>query len=325
MRIIADQCRYAQTVATRHGLGFEVLDDGEGYLFRISRGEKSFVAGAGPLASYPLNNALGASVARDKVYSNRMLSKAGVPNLGGRAFFFTDDARCLRGSGYELSDAVDYFLSLGSVAFCKPLTGSRGDFAELVRGREQLNDYASRCAQRYPAMVMQRLFHGAESRVFVFDGTPIFCVEKAPVEIVGDGRRSVHELIEELSERLSGTGVSPYRNESVVQTSSKSVVEGEYRPGAGERLTIMGRKNLSSGGTPRLIEPIPEVHARVAVRAAEALGLRVAAIDLMECDADGELRVIEVNSNPEITSLEHLDRWDIIERIWLGIIEECLA
>ena len=181
MKIIADQCRYAQWVAQRHNYGFEILDGGEGYLFRISRGDKSFFAGAGPLSSYPLNSSFAATAARDKVFANRLLDLAGVPNLGGRAFFLTAESRQLRGPGYEVEDARLYFSELGEKAFCKPLAGSRGTFAEPVRGSDAFDDYISRCAQKHPAIVVQPLFAGEETRVFVFDATPIFCIEKGAV------------------------------------------------------------------------------------------------------------------------------------------------
>jgi glutathione synthase/RimK-type ligase-like ATP-grasp enzyme len=56
----------------------------------------------------------------------------------------------------------------------------------------------------------------------------------------------------------------------------------------------------------------------VAKKAARALGLRVAAVDLFT-DIGGvpdAIRVIEVNSNPSIRLLEDSDRSDLILKIW---------
>jgi glutathione synthase/RimK-type ligase-like ATP-grasp enzyme len=66
-----------------------------------------------------------------------------------------------------------------------------------------------------------------------------------------------------------------------------------------------------------------EAPASVAVlelarKAARALGLRVAAIDLF-ADIGGDaaaLQVIEVNSNPSIRLLEQSGRADLILKIW---------
>jgi glutathione synthase/RimK-type ligase-like ATP-grasp enzyme len=76
--------------------------------------------------------------------------------------------------------------------------------------------------------------------------------------------------------------------------------------------------NLSAGGTMVLEDPRSEAAVALARKAARALGLRVAAVDLFtevggEADA---IRVIEVNSNPSIRLLEQCNRGDLILKIW---------
>ena len=56
----------------------------------------------------------------------------------------------------------------------------------------------------------------------------------------------------------------------------------------------------------------------LARRAARALGLRVAAVDMF-VDIDGKpdaIEIIEVNSNPSIRLLEDSSRGDLILKIW---------
>jgi glutathione synthase/RimK-type ligase-like ATP-grasp enzyme len=55
-------------------------------------------------------------------------------------------------------------------------------------------------------------------------------------------------------------------------------------------------------------------------RAAEAIGLELAAVDLFDLGGAG-LAVIEVNSNPMIATLEDHDRWDLIIEIWRANFE----
>jgi glutathione synthase/RimK-type ligase-like ATP-grasp enzyme len=76
--------------------------------------------------------------------------------------------------------------------------------------------------------------------------------------------------------------------------------------------------NLSAGGT-MVLEALPSDAApALARRAARALGLRVAAIDLFsDIGGDpGAMQVIEVNSNPSIRLLEQSGRGDLILKIW---------
>jgi glutathione synthase/RimK-type ligase-like ATP-grasp enzyme len=64
--------------------------------------------------------------------------------------------------------------------------------------------------------------------------------------------------------------------------------------------------------------PPPEAALALARKAARALGLRVAAVDMfsnISGDPDA-MRIIEVNSNPSIRLLEESGRGDLILKIW---------
>ena len=77
--------------------------------------------------------------------------------------------------------------------------------------------------------------------------------------------------------------------------------------------------NLSAGGF--MVLESPRADTKVcsqASRAAKALGLRVAAVDVFaDIEGDAEaVRIIEVNSNPSIRLLEESARGDLILKIW---------
>jgi glutathione synthase/RimK-type ligase-like ATP-grasp enzyme len=86
----------------------------------------------------------------------------------------------------------------------------------------------------------------------------------------------------------------------------------------GEHWDIPGRMNLSAGGTMVLEAPRSPAAFALARKAARALGLRVAAVDMFT-DIGGDpdaMRIIEVNSNPSIRLLEDTGRGDLILKIW---------
>ena len=85
-----------------------------------------------------------------------------------------------------------------------------------------------------------------------------------------------------------------------------------------ERRDIPGRMNLSAGGTMMLTDAPSEKAITLSRQAARAIGLRVAAVDLV-VDIDGKpdaIEIIEVNSNPSIRLLEDSSRGDLILKIW---------
>jgi ribosomal protein S6--L-glutamate ligase len=72
------------------------------------------------------------------------------------------------------------------------------------------------------------------------------------------------------------------------------------------------RSNLHRGGTATAIELSPD-EQNTAIRAAEALGLSVAGVDMLP-SSRGPL-VIEVNSSPGLEGIERATGVDIAERI----------
>jgi D-alanine-D-alanine ligase-like ATP-grasp enzyme len=148
-----------------------------------------------------------------------------------------------------------------------------------------------------------------EHRVFVLDGRALFSYHKRPPSVVGDGRTPLRELIAALR-----------RENARARDEAGRLMALDETPAAGQRLTLDGPANRSAGGGSHdLRDGAPEPMARLAAAAADALGLRLAGVDLFDLSPagdGGELAVIEVNSNPMIATLEDHGRWDLIVEIW---------
>jgi hypothetical protein len=306
-----DQAVYAAFACAEFGLAFEDLDGGTGLLFRVSSKTRSMHFGAGRCSWYPQNNATAATLASDKYFANQILEQAGVPTLGGEYFFLRAKRRALRPRGHERDDAFAYFRKLNCAAFVKPLTGSRGDFAQPVQSEAALDDYFLGVAEHYDAVLMQPVACGLEFRIFVLDAEIVYSARKLPPALVGDGTRTVRDLLAGHNALLKARGLSPINPATISKTSFETVLP------PGETFEIDGRNNLSAGG--RMVFETPDAATlAMAVRAVQALGLRAAAVDLF-ADADnakGAIRIIEVNSNPSIRLLEELERPDLVLKIW---------
>ena len=201
---------------------------------------------------------------------------------------------------------------LDASAFIKPLQGSRGDFAQPVHGEAALQEYLDRVSRYYDAVLMQRIFSGLEYRVFLLDDEVLYTARKYPPAIMGDGANRLCDLLAEHNAVLQARGLSP-------------VTSGDNNPDLtvvlpeGERWEISGRMNLSAGGR-MILEALSPGHPayELARHATNALGLRVAAVDLfIDIDGKPELtKIIEVNANPSIRLLEDSGRSDLILKIW---------
>jgi glutathione synthase/RimK-type ligase-like ATP-grasp enzyme len=308
----ADHTIYAEYACAEFGLAFQDIDGGSGLLFSVTSATKSIHFGAGRCSWYPQNNATTSSLASDKYFATLILEGAGVPTLGGEYFFLHDRHRANRSAGHDREDALKYLKKLGGTAFVKPLLGSRGDFAQAVRDEASLVRYLGEVSKYYDSILMQPVVAGDEYRVFLLDDDVVYTARKYPPFVLGDGAHSIRELLAAHNEALRSRGLSPVSLSADREVSLDAVLP------KGARWEIPGRTNLSAGGT-MVLEPLrSDAASTLAKKAAGALGLRVAAVDLFaDIAGDGEaVRAIEVNSNPSIRLLEESNRSDLILKIW---------
>jgi D-alanine-D-alanine ligase-like ATP-grasp enzyme len=306
-----DQSVYAEFACAEFGLAFRDLDGGSGLLFSVASRDRLLHFGAGRCSWYPQNSATASTLASDKHFASRILREAGVPALGGEYFFLHDRHRSHRPVGHERRDAIDCFKALGGSAFVKPLTGSRGDFAQAVHGEAALIRYLDEAMKYYDAIVIQPIVEGIEYRIFLLDDDALYCARKYPPYVTGDGVHTVSELLAVHNDTLRARGLSP----AALTNDDPSL---DVVPVKGERHEIPGRMNLSAGGAMVLAEAPSEKAITLAQQAARAIGLRVAAIDMF-VDIGGDpdaIEIIEVNSNPSIRLLEDSGRGDLILKIW---------
>jgi hypothetical protein len=302
-----DQSIYAEFACATLGLGFEEIDGGSGLLFNVGSATQTLTFGCGRCSFYPQNSATASTLANDKYLANALLERAGVATLGGRTFFLHDRHRALRAAGHERSDALAYLQELGGRGFAKPLLGSRGDFAEAIEDEAALLRYLDQVSRYYDSILIQPIVCGQEYRVFVIDDEVLYCARKYPPFLLGDGSRTIRELLAQRDAALQAHGISS-------ATTAAGALDAVLR--SCERWEIPGRMNRSAGGTMALENPgeAPLTIARLAVR---ALGLRLGAVDLFtDAGEPRPIRVIEVNSNPSIRFLEQIDRGDLILAIW---------
>jgi hypothetical protein len=306
-----DQTVYAAYACAELGLSFEDIDGGTGLAFRVASKTRAVYFGAGRCSWYPQNNATATTLASDKYFANRILEDVGVATLGGDYFFLSVRHRALRPRGHERRDAFDYFRTLNGRAFLKPLTGARGDFAQLIDSEAALDRYLDDVAAHYDAVLMQPVASGLEYRLFLLDDEIVYSARKFPPALEGDGKLRVRDLLEAHNASLEKRGLS------VIGLAAISEVDHDRILPAGERLEIPGRANLSAGGHMAFDSPGAAALA-MAQKAVRALGLRAAAVDLF-ANLDGNpdaVAIIEVNSNPSIRLLEELRRPDLILKIW---------
>ncbi len=323
-----DQMRNIKRACEAAGYRFVNCDEHSGYLARVEHGDQFVYLGTGAICAYPLNSATAFTLATDKTFTYRILSDAGLPVPVGESFFITERFSGLRGGGKSLDAARDYAGKQGYPLFVKPNSGSRGAFARIVQNDDELvQSLKSMCQSHYMAIV-QEIVRGEEFRIFSIDGVPQFAYRKRKPVLYGDGKHSVKQLVDSLNRERNSRGLDPLSldqgelaNHMANQgfTASSVLLEGET-------LQYTSALTISEGGevldfTTELTESVRLLCETITTQ----LDLRVFAVDLIsQSDNVGDLpddyKIIEVNANPSMTSLEKMGRMDVIEKIWGDIL-----
>jgi GNAT-family acetyltransferase (TIGR03103 family) len=286
-RIIAEE-------ALRRGIRVEVTDADWGEL-RLALGGRSVLTRES-LSEF--TTAVAMSRCDDKRVTRRVVSRAGVQvPLGAVA------------RDGESDEAVALLDEVGEVVV-KPARGEQGKGITVGVSDVDGLERAVRAALAYcPDVLVEELVDGEDLRVVVIDHEVVAAAVRRPAEVVGDGRRSVRELVEWTSrrrERATDGESSIPLDDTTAEVVAATGHELEDVLGAGERLRVRRTANLHTGGT--IVDVTDRLHpdiAAAAVRASRAIGIPVTGIDFLVPDVEGSEHVfIEANERPGLANHE---------------------
>ncbi len=259
-----------------------------------------------------LSSCIGADVAADKSLTKELLAASGIPvPYGGTA--------CGEDASWELARSL---LAEGIPSLAvKPECANQGKGVSLRLVTEEEVRRAYRLAASYgPKVVVEWYIPGRHYRLLVVGDQVAAASERLAAHIVGDGQGTLAELVDQVNrDPLRGEDhekpLTKIKIDEVVRNHLARVgLTLNYRPARGEVVYLRENANLSTGGV--AIDVTNEVHpenALIAIRAARAVGLDVAGIDLVATNialpiTQGGGAIIEVNACPGIRMHHHPSR-----------------
>lgn len=249
-------------------------------------------------AETDMTSAISESIAQDKDLTKLLLEAAGVPVPVGRVVRTEDEAWAAA-------------CEVGVPVVIKPRDGNQGKgVAVNLETREQLATAFAVASDISRDVIVERYIPGHDFRVLVVGGQMIAAARRDPPSVIGDGRRTVRELVAEVNlDPLRGDGhatsLTKIRlDELAVATLGKQNLTPDSVPTAGLRVVLRNNANLSTGGTATDVtdEVHPELAAR-AVAAAQMVGLDICGVDVV-CETvaqsmeDQRGGIVEVNAAP---------------------------
>lgn len=204
----------------------------------------------------------------------------------------------------------------------KPVGGAHGYGVSVgVKNRADLSKAVSRAlkineVRHYdPGVIVEDFVSGKDYRFFVIDGRVWSVLNRVPAGVEGDGRTSVAGLIKKFNAMpqvaKAGEFTKPLIAISVDEIVRENLQEQKVSlktvPKKGVWVYLRKTANVSLGGTSHdatdLASPALK---RYAIRAAEALGLRIAGVDMAIRDISAVTpekagaKIIEINDSPGI-------------------------
>lgn len=244
---------------------------------------------------------LGVELACDKEGTKNILASAGVPVPKGTVIHYLD----------ELAGAIE---DVGGYPIViKPLDGNHGRGITIDvnswEAAEEAYDLAS-AASKTKSVIIERYYTGRDHRVLVVNGQVVAVAERVPANVVGNGKYTVEELIEEVnSDPQRGDGHDNVLTRIVVDKLSLDLLQKQgYELNsvlpAGKRVFLRATANLSTGGI--AVDRTDEIHPEnvwLFSRVAKIIGLDIAGIDVVTADISQPLRdvngvIVEVNAAP---------------------------
>lgn len=266
--------------------------------------------------------------AADKGVTRILLERAGLPVPEGATFPAT-----ARDQAYQAG------LALGFPLVVKPAGGSKGTAvttgitSETALARALDEVIASKYADT--GIVIERFATGHDYRLLVTRRGLLSVVRREPASVIGDGQRSVEELV------LAANVVrrhNPHLGKRLIRLDERVdeqlAQQGLTRhsvPAAGQRVQLRAEANLSLGGDSREVRD--ETHPsfqELAVAVLDAIpGLPYAGLDVLLEDHripvdQQQVTIIEVNSRP-VQSLHHFPMYGPPRNVSVDLVREAVV
>ncbi|BFM38523.1 cyanophycin synthetase [Synechocystis sp. LKSZ1] len=244
---------------------------------------------------------LGVELACDKEGTKTILQNAGIPVPKGTTIQYFEDLE------EAINDVGGYPIVI------KPLDGNHGRGITIdIRNWNQATaayDLASE-ESKSRSIIVERFYKGSDHRVLVINGKLVAVAERIPAHVIGNGRSTIAELIEETNQDPNrGEGHDNVLTKIVINKTALDVLERqgfrlETVLESGEIAYLRATANLSTGGI--AVDRTDEIHPEnvwLMERVAKVIGLDICGIDVVTTDITKPVRdtegvIVEVNAAP---------------------------
>jgi len=210
----------------------------------------------------------------------------------------------------SLEAACDY---VGYPLVIKPVDGNhgRGITVNIQNYSDALEAFVqAKESSKSGAIIVEKFIVGEDYRLLVINNQLVAAAIRTPAHIIGDGKLSVQELIDEVNkDSRRGFGHENVLTQITVNDLTKTIIKDSgYTLDAvipeGEKLILKDTANLSTGGTAEDVTDIVHpANVSMVERISKIIDLDICGVDIMTSDITKPLSetggaVLEVNAGP---------------------------
>lgn len=279
--------------ARRRGIHVDVTD-ADGGFFRLSHGGRSIHCRE---SLSELTSAVAMSICDDKSVTRRFVERAGV-NV---------PAQIAADAG---EDKIGAFLDRHGKVVVKPARGEQGRGISVgVSTPDDVRAAIESARGVCDRVLLEEYVAGEDLRLVVINFKLVAAAVRRPAEVIGDGQRTIRELIEAQSRRRAAATGGESRIPVDAETQ-RTIRHGGYDLDSvlpkGDELHVRKTANLHTGGTIHdVTDSVHPVLVEAGVKVARAIDIPVVGVDLMvKSHHMPDYAFIEANERPGLANHE---------------------
>lgn len=255
---------------------------------------------------------IGADIACDKMFTKTLLKSQSIPVAEGEKV-------------YNVIGLLKAAENIGYPVVLKPQCGNQGKGVFLnIKNEKELIKIYNKLSNEYKDIIIEKYVNGNDYRVCVVNNEVVAVSLRIQPKVLGDGKRSISELVEELNnDPLRGDDHEKPLTKIKIDDDMKELLsESGYKlssiPKVNEEVILRRNANLSTGGMAiNCTDEICEENKRFCIRAAKIIGLDICGVDITAQSIKEPIKdqgvIMEVNAAPGIRMHHHPSKGEAID------------
>ena len=292
IRLKSQSTQFILAAALEKGIKVEVISKRFHLLKLIANGQSLFIKGT----SLPVNSQPACFIADNKFLTKSILRSYKIPTPKSWLVRTPQEAK-------RIIVEKNFFPCV-----LKPVKGAHGNkvFANIESLQEL--DEVLPLVFNTPGkknVLVEKFIKGKDYRLLVVGDQVPAVMERIPAHVIGDGARNIRQLIKQFNqnplvgERYEKPLCKIRLNGEIKRNLKKQTKKLTYIPPKSEKVFLRQNANISTGGIGRdVTDEVSCELKEMAVKAAQAIGMVIAGVDIIYDESAKKPYVLELNNRP---------------------------